>query len=125
MAHTHGRLLHRLTYICKTLAFRSDTLCTEQTWQHGHHLIRRQSTTWNLFARIDSNVNNRFTLLQKCLTTGDVIYKGLCFREPRLVALEEKSDSIERHAWLLVEPRIMGVDVEEQAIHAKGKVAIQ
>ena len=63
--------------------------------------------------------------MQKFLTTCDIVDEPLCFREPCLVALEEKTNSIERHAWLLVEPRVVGIHVEEETIHAQGKVTVQ
>ena len=64
-------------------------------------------------------------MLQQRLTTGDVIHKCLCFWEPRLVALEEKADSIERHTGFLVCPRIMRVDVEEQSVDAQGEISVE
>ena len=123
--HTYGRFLHRLSDIGQTLVLRGNALRTEQSWQHGHQTVRCQCTAGHLLARIDGNVHYGLALLQQPLTAGDVVHKSLGLSEPRLVALEEESDAVERHTRFAVEPRVMGVDVEKQTVHAQGKVAVQ
>ena len=56
---------------------------------------------------------------------GDIVYKGLGFGEPCLVALEEETDAVECHAGTAVHPRVVGENMEEQAVHAEGKMTVE
>lgn len=42
-----------------------------------------------------------------------------------MVTLEEKANSIERHAWTTVHPRVMGEDMEKQTVHTQGEIAVE
>ena len=125
VAHANGRFLHRLSDIGKTRFLRSHALVAKQARKHLYHFVWGKGTSGKLFARIDGNIHHGLTLLQEFLTTGDILHKTLCLREPGLVALEEESDAIQRHSRLLVHPRVMGVHVEEETIHAQCKVSVQ
>ena len=125
MAHTNRAFNHGQTMIRKTFTFRSDAFCSKQTWQHRYQFVWRQGSRRHFLACIYSNIHHRFAFLQQRLTTRNIINKRLRFREPRLVALEEKSDTIERHTWLSVEPGVVGIHMEEEAIHAQSEVTIQ
>ena len=124
MAHTDRRLLHGLTHIRKTSLLRGHALKTKQARQQGYDPVRREGTAGNLLACIDGNIHHRPTQLQQYLTTGDILDEGLGLWEPRLVPLEEKSYAIERHTRLLVEPRVMGVHMEEQTVHPQSEVMV-
>ena len=63
--------------------------------------------------------------MQQPLTARDIVDEGLRLWEPCLVALEEEPDAIECHTWLAVQPGVMRIDMEEQAIHTQGEVAVQ
>ena len=125
VAHADGAFNHGTTMISETGAFGGHALWAKEAGQHGHEAVGSESPRGDFLACVHSDVNDGLALLQKRLTTGDVIDEGLGLGEPRLVALEEEAYAVERHARFAVEPGVMGIHVEEEAVHAQGEVAVQ
>ena len=125
MIDTHRRLGHGLPHISHSALLRSNSFPAKKSGQHRHKTVGGQGATRHLIASEDGDIDHWEAPLQVLLTTGNIIGQGPSLREPRLVALEEKADSIECHAGFLVCVRVVGEDMEEQAVHAQRKVAVE
>ena len=123
--HAHGTFLHRLAHIGKPSGLRLYTLPPEQTGQDGHQAVGGERPTRHFLAREHSHINHRHTPLQLPLAAVGIVHQSFSFPIPRVVALEKESYAVERHTRLTIHPRVVGVDMEEEPIHAKGKVAVK
>ena len=125
MLHTHRTLLHGIAFVLQSFCLGSHPFLAKNSRQHRHQPFGQHGTRGHLLAREHGDIGHRTTFLQHFLAPGDIAHKVLCLRHPSLVALEEKSDSIERHARTTVGPWVMRIDMEEQTVHAQCEIPVE
>lgn len=64
-------------------------------------------------------------LLELCLTAPDVVDEGFRLPIPRVAALEEEAYSVEGHPRTTAGTGLVGIDMEEQPVHAETEIAVE
>ena len=125
VCHTHGTGLQRCADICLAQCGKLQQRVAHQSGEDGGEPFGEDGSSGCLVADIDGEVHHRLPSLQQLLRLGDVAREGGHLRPPRVVTLEEGAYAVERHPRLAVGPGVVGVHVEDDAVHTEAPVAVE